>query len=237
MRKFFYTSIFFNVIFIILLCMISFMYDLHKKLYCRIFGLNYEEKMERVHYNQLVNVFNKMPEREGVHKIIFLGDSITEFMYFDEFLNIPDVQIMKQGIAGDTTAGILERLDPVINAHAEKIFILAGVNDIWTKLDLNQSKKNYRAIIKKLCENSPESKIYIQSILPVSESLKFTEGAIEDFNKELKKIAADFKCEYLDIYPLFTLCGKANENLLVDGIHMNGDGMEIWGNFLRKYVK
>ena len=189
------------------------------------------------HYNALVDVFNKIPARGGDKVITFLGDSITEFMYFDELLNIEGVKIKNRGIAGDTTAGILNRLDEITRTHAEKIFVLAGVNDIWNNLDLNQSKRNYREIIKTLSEKSPESKIFVQSILPVSDSLNFPKGAIEDFNDEIKKIAADFNCTYLNIYPLFKNGDVVNEKFFIDGIHMSGDGMKIWADFLRDYVK
>ncbi len=235
MRKFFYASVILNLLLIIFIGFVAVKYNCPSKPEKRVTG----KLPVNAHYNALVNVFNNIPESKGGNVIIFLGDSITEFMYFDELLNLDGVKIKNRGIAGDTTEGILNRLDEITKAHAEKIFVLAGVNDIWNGADLNQSKKNYREIIKTLSQNSPESKIFIQSIVPVSESLNFPKDAIEDFNEELQRIAADFNCTYLNIYPLFlNQNGDAvDEKLFIDGIHMSGEGMKIWAEFLKDYVK
>ena len=47
-----------------------------------------------------------------------------------------------------------------------KIFILIGINDIANNTDSEVILKNYETIVSKIQENSPNTKIYIQSILP-----------------------------------------------------------------------
>ena len=62
------------------------------------------------YYTKKVKGFNAMPRETG--RIVFLGDSITDFVNFDEVM--PSYHIINRGIAGDTTSGVLRRLGEVI---------------------------------------------------------------------------------------------------------------------------
>ncbi|MBQ3447361.1 MAG: hypothetical protein IJG37_06945, partial [Synergistaceae bacterium] len=83
------------------------------------------------YYEKKLGEFRAMTRRTG--GIVFLGDSITDFLDFDEFL--PSHHVINRGIAGDTTHGVLYRLGEVISLRPRKLFILIGTNDIPHKLD------------------------------------------------------------------------------------------------------
>src|SRR3712207_850541 len=53
-------------------------------------------------------------------EILFLGDSISDYCEWSEFF--PNKRIKNRGIAGDTTDGILNRIDEVIQSKPEKLF-------------------------------------------------------------------------------------------------------------------
>src|SRR5207244_10058498 len=60
----------------------------------------------------------------GDADVVMLGDSITEGMDWRELF--PDVRILNRGIAGDTSAGVLNRLDEVIARHPKMVFLMIG---------------------------------------------------------------------------------------------------------------
>ena len=61
--------------------------------------------------------------------IIFLGDSLTEWFELGKYF--PGLAIINEGIAGDTTYGVLQRLEAIIKKPAKKIFLMIGINDIF----------------------------------------------------------------------------------------------------------
>ena len=64
-------------------------------------------------------------------KIVFLGNSITEFWpQYTNFFSINELYINK-GISGQTTPQMLIRFRPdVVNLNPKAVVILAGINDI-----------------------------------------------------------------------------------------------------------
>ena len=65
--------------------------------------------------------------------ILFIGDSLTE--WFNLKMYFPEASIINEGIAGDTTYGLLERLEAILDVTADKIFLLIGINDVWRRLN------------------------------------------------------------------------------------------------------
>jgi lysophospholipase L1-like esterase len=76
-------------------------------------------------------------------------------------------KIKNRGIGGDETDGVLLRLEEIIKSLPEKIFIMIWINDL-SHLGIDQVVTNYKKIIEKIKSQSPNTKIYIQSILPVN---------------------------------------------------------------------
>ena len=79
------------------------------------------------------------------YKTIMLGDSITDEAQWDELLNSDTIQ--NRGISGDTTDGVIDRLNP-IGKNIEKVFIMIGVNDIMRGKSVDEIYLNYLKIIQ-----------------------------------------------------------------------------------------
>ena len=79
------------------------------------------------------------------YKTIMLGDSITDEAQWDELLNSDTIQ--NRGISGDTTDGVIDRLNP-IGKNIEKVFIMIGVNDIMRGKPVDEVYLNYLKIIQ-----------------------------------------------------------------------------------------
>lgn len=191
------------------------------------------------YYPQRVAVFEKEPVATG--RIIFLGNSITQLGDWKKLLN--DSTAINRGIGGDITFGVLKRLDDVIQRQPSKLFLLIGINDIGKDIPDAVIADNIRKIIMRLQTESPSTKIYVQSILPVNPEVPNfpqhydKQEHILSTNKLIKKVAEDTHCTYVNIHDLFAdKQGKLEAKYTLDGLHLTpaGGGYEKWVAFLRE---
>src|SRR5277367_1198658 len=111
--------------------------------------------------------FAKEPIVTG--RIIFLGNSITEMGNWKKVLN--DTTVINRGIGGDITFGVLKRLKDITDRKPSKLFILLGINDIGKDIPDVVIADNYLKIVREVHSKCPETKIYVQSILPLNPTL------------------------------------------------------------------
>ena len=74
------------------------------------------------------------------------GDSLTEGIDWRELF--PDVKILNRGIGGDTSAGVLNRLDEVIGRHPKIVVLMIGANDLRMGVPVPQVAANIRSARK-----------------------------------------------------------------------------------------
>ena len=164
--------------------------------------------------------------------IVFLGDSITDWVNFEDFFPF---KITNRGIAGDTTTGVLARLDEIISLKPSKLFILIGTNDISYGSSPEKIAGNIRKIISRVQENSQGTKIYVQSLFPRSD--RDFSGIITAINHELENISQELKCVYINLYPLLLSSeGLLDRKFTFDGLHLNGPAVSEWMKFVAPYV-
>ncbi|MGL5317175.1 MAG: GDSL-type esterase/lipase family protein [Bacteroidales bacterium] len=174
--------------------------------------------------------------------IVFVGNSITDGGEWFEFFNNPRVK--NRGISGDRTVGILDRLDHIVKGTPKKIFLMIGINDLSHGTPVDTIAGNIALIVDQIREKSPKTKVYLQSVLPVSDEKKMfgshTAKAkdIEPLNALLKTIAEERKITYIDLYSRFINpeTGKMNLKYSNDGLHLLGAGYTFWAEIVKPYV-
>lgn len=178
--------------------------------------------------------FAHLPSWNTHPGIIFLGDSITEMGEWSELFGKTDLK--NRGIAGDTTTGILKRLPAIAELKPSKIFMMIGINDLYVERRTSAAIiNNYRQILEYLSEQTPETKVYIQSILPVEN--KHFLPQIQVINQHLSKLARDFNYEYLELYSHFiNQQNELDSQYSDDGIHVNGKGYLLWKKLISESV-
>ena len=182
------------------------------------------------YYKMKASMFEAMTRTEG--NIVFLGDSITDWVNFEDFFPF---KITNRGIAGDTTIGVLARLDEIISLKPSKLFILIGTNDISYGSSPEKIAGNIRKIISRVQENSQGTKIYVQSLFPRSD-MDFS-VVITAINHELENISRELGCEYINLYPLLLSSeGLLDRKFTFDGLHLNGPAVSEWMKFVAPYV-
>lgn len=187
------------------------------------------------HFDQRMELFASLPISNKA--IVFLGNSITERGVWNEL--IQGKTISNRGIGGDNTFGVLSRLDDVVKTKPEKIFLMIGVNDLAGRgWPIDVVLKNYTRIVDKILKESPKTKLYIQSVLPIDEDtiprFKGKSIVIRMFNEELKALATSKKVTYVNLHDQFKdEKGKIKAEFTNDGIHLTPLAYTVWVKYLK----
>jgi len=190
-------------------------------------------------YSLRLGLFKSYPN--SPKDIIFLGNSITQGVDWAELLQNPNCK--NRGISGDITYGVLERLSEVTEGKPAKVFVLIGINDIEHNIPDTLIVNNYRRIIRQIKAESPKTKIYFHTLLPVNnEFTQFKKHYNKDehiafVNTELKKIAEEEKITLIDLHPHFLdASNKLDKRYTQDGLHLNAAGYQVWAGILKQYL-
>lgn len=188
-------------------------------------------------YELKVELFKTFPNKKT--DIIFLGNSITAGTDWMELLGRTDVR--NRGISGDITFGVLERLQEVTEGKPAKVFILIGINDISRNIPDSLIVGNYQKIIQRIKKESPSTKIYFHTLMPVNnEFTQFKNHYNKDehilyVNEQLKKMGAREKITVIDLYPHFLNADKKlDKKYTIDGLHLTAAGYKVWATILQK---
>jgi lysophospholipase L1-like esterase len=159
---------------------------------------------------------------------VFLGDSITDHGELQTYF--PGEVVLNRGIVEDDTKGVLNRIDEVVKRNPQEVYILIGINDIGGNVDIEEYRKNMEKIIQSFDHSS--TKVIVQSILPVNNQEfenKISNETVHQFNEVLHQLAKDNDIQYVDLNRHFeNTDGQLKEEYTVDGIHLTGDGYDVW---------
>ena len=190
------------------------------------------ERLISQHHGQKKDFFINHPIQNG--DIVFVGDSLTDGCRWDEVF--PDFQIKNRGINGDLTTGVLIRLPELLDAHPKAIFLQIGTNDLpWYEYrNDEQIIHTYEQIIRTCQELSPETRLYLESILPREKSYA---KRIQSLNKQIADLAEKYQCTYIHLFPHFAdQSSRLRKELTNDSLHLLGDGYQIWKAQLQPFL-
>lgn len=199
---------------------------------------NFRERIIRVIFAENKKMYHsRVIKRDDV---VFLGDSLTE--WFDLESYFPGQLPVNRGISGDTTGGILYRIEEIVNARPAKVFFLAGVNDIFQGAGEFDICHNIETIILKFKSETPETLFYVQSLLPVNQSVLLAgdniNTVIYSINIRLKQICRETSAVFIDLHSEFlNKTGEMDARYTYDGVHLGQDGYRLWAELLKQYYK
>ena len=198
-----------------------------------------DDSLFSTYYHQRVSHFNSLPSKKG--QIVFLGNSLTDGAEWSELFN--DTRIINRGISGDVSTGIMHRVDEIVNRKPEKIFLLIGTNDLSREVTVDSLLKNMLWLADYIRQESPSTKLFIQSVLPVNDVYgKFQKHTgnkekIILLNKKLSESASRHRFQFLELAAHFAdAAGRLNRSLSNDGLHLNGDGYSLWKHLVYPFV-
>jgi lysophospholipase L1-like esterase len=169
--------------------------------------------------------------------IVMIGDSLTDGAEWREMF--PGVAVVNRGIDGDTTAGVLRRMESIISTRARKAFIMIGINDFKEGRTVDAVFEDYRAIVSALGNSG--MKVFVQSTLTCNGAkaewigCAAIQGRIRDLNRRLAALPPA-SVVFVDINAGLTGAGELKPELTYDGVHLNGDGYRVWRDEISKFV-
>ncbi len=202
---------------------------------CLFAQSTYDSSFHFYYYDQKLSMFEIMPDQKG--EVVWMGDSITDGGEWSELF--PRVKTLNRGISSDNTYGILFRLKEITRRMPKKIFLLIGINDIARNIPDSVITGNYRKIISEIQQQTPQTRLYIQSILPTNNT--FSEfknhqnktAHIIAINTTLQKLCKEKNIVYVDLYNHFVdESGKLASQFTNDGLHLTGEGYKKWKKVL-----
>lgn len=191
------------------------------------------------YYQQRVSHFKLLPAKQS--DIVFIGNSITDGAEWSELFT--DNAVKNRGISGDISAGVLHRIGDIGKQKPKKVFLLIGINDLAKGIGTDSIVKNILLAAHWIKQESPSTKLFIQSILPVSDRFKKFEGhtnktdSILKVNSKLSSLASGNDYAFINLYPFFiNQQNKLNEKYTNDGLHLLGEGYLLWKHIVFPYV-
>ncbi|MFV0592136.1 MAG: GDSL-type esterase/lipase family protein [Draconibacterium sp.] len=199
--------------------------------------LPYDTTYTFAHYKVRRAFYEGLPNNKN--EIVFLGNSITENGDWNELFK--NKHIVNRGIGGDVCFGLLNRIDEVLDAKPKSIFLMIGINDIGRSVPVDVIAEKIKEIIETIQLKSPQTKLYLQSVLPINEKviwydyMKNKSDKIAQLNTKLKPIAKEKDIPYIDLYTRFAdKNGQLLPEYTADGIHLSAAGYLKWRQVFQK---
>jgi lysophospholipase L1-like esterase len=170
------------------------------------------------------------------HALVFLGDSITQGWGDGLGAAFSGIKVANRGISGDTTRGILLRLEgDVLALDPAALVLLIGTNDLEDGATPDVIAGNLKLIVAALERHDPRMPIVLCQVFPSSATKKRPANQIQATNAlYLAAVKNDPQVTYLETWPLFAgPDGDAIAGEFPDLLHPNDTGYAKWAAALR----
>lgn len=168
--------------------------------------------------------------------LVFLGDSITQGWGANIGGAFGEVKVANRGISGDTTRGVLIRLDEdVLSLNPSGVVILIGTNDLEERAEPATIAGNLKLIIAALKKHNRKMPIVLCEVMPSSASKRRPADKIKEINKLYKAaVKGDAQITVVDTWTLFANAqGDAKKPEFPDLLHPNKLGYAKWAAALK----
>ncbi|HEV3165838.1 MAG TPA: platelet-activating factor acetylhydrolase IB subunit [Isosphaeraceae bacterium] len=174
--------------------------------------------------------------KEGNIDLLFLGDSITQGWggggkaVWERFYGPRNTANF--GIGGDRTQHMLWRLDhgEVDGIHPKAVVLMIGTNN----MDSNPPEEiaeGVTAIIKKLREKLPDTKILLLGVFPRDQNASARRERLGAVNERIARLDDGTMVKYLDIGKSFLSDdGTISKEIMPDFLHLSSRGYRIWAD-------
>lgn len=197
---------------------------------------------------------NPVPESETVENsyfddAVFIGDSRTEGLILHTGLSNA-IAYTHKGLMVDTvfTRPVIYKnnqkmsvMDALRQTDFRKVYIMLGINETgWPYSSIFIEK--YGRIIDEIQSINPKAIIYVQEILPVTNSVSQTHSYVKNetiraFNALIRQMAEEKQIYYIDTgAAVADADGILPEDAAVDGIHLKPPYCEQWLQYLKTHT-
>jgi beta-glucosidase len=169
-------------------------------------------------------------------QVIFIGDSITQGwegagkeVWAKYYAPRNAVNL---GIGGDRTQHVLWRLDNgnLAGLKPKAAVVMIGTNNSNAEDNtIEQIADGVTAIVAKLREKLPDTKVLLVAIFPRSENPGLQRGKLLQINQILQRLGDNQRVFYVDFgYKFIGADGLIPRNLMPDYLHLSPEAYAIW---------
>ncbi len=167
--------------------------------------------------------------------VVFLGDSITQG-WNSLAHDFPNMKVANRGIGGDTTRGVLYRLDADVLALKPKaIVLLIGTNDLGNGANPDDVADNIEAILMAIKNYDPNLPVIVCKVMPRGNPSQHFAEKIEHLNALVKNFVRTqpnfYVCDTWSIYADEN--GDCPKDEFPDLLHPNAMGYVKWESALK----
>ena len=195
------------------------------------------------YYNRKCEAF-KLENANFAHgQTVFIGDSVTDGCALDVFYPDLSTAVYNRGIGGDSTAGVLKRLEfSLFDIKPSRIVLMIGINDINGMVSNSKILENYGKILSEIRTALPEAEVYCVSIMPVNKDLESytninaekTNSRVLEINPEIEALVVSCGYHFINLHADFCDAdGFLKKELSPDGIHLNHDGYTVYSAIIK----
>ena len=186
----------------------------------------------------------KVLETNG-ESIVFIGNSITDMHCWPEAFVTSEgnyLPIVNRGNSGTYSTEQSNNLESYINGKPKKVFMMIGTNDIATSGGLNFSGEQVlqyvKSIVERIHARSPQTKIYLYSILKNNTSNR-VEATWLHTNEIVKNYVEAKNVEWLTYIDLYDkLAGVAQGGVWsYDNLHLTAAAYKVWCETICQYLQ
>lgn len=179
--------------------------------------------------------------QERFDESVFLGDSLTEGLGIYGYVKTANV-VAERGLNIENAT---KKIKKIIKKKPSYVFIMLGINDLNNSVySMDDIEDNYCKLLEKLHEKLPETKIYVQSLLPVTakfekENKALSNKRIGKLNNRLKKISESYDyTAYVDVHARYVnKKGCLPAKISSDGYHLTIEAYQKWMDYVKNEVK
>ena len=175
------------------------------------------------------------PVRGG---IVFTGSSsIRLWTTLKE--DFPGLPVVNRGFGGSMLPEVTAFLERTVTPHRPALVVVyCGANDIDAGRSADQVLADFQALVAKLHDILPITRIDFISIAP--NPARWSEvDTVRAANRKIEEyIATDSRLAFINVFPLMLgPDGHPKPDIYVaDGLHMNAAGYAIWREAVRPYL-
>jgi lysophospholipase L1-like esterase len=152
----------------------------------------------------------------------------------------PGMKVANRGISGDTTRGVLIRLEQdVLTVKPAGIVLLIGTNDLEEQASPEIIAGNLGLILETIRASAPNVPIILCDVFPSSSEMQRPSQQIRQINQRYQQLASQFpQVTRIDTFTLFDDGnGDAREEEFPDLLHPNDSGYAKWADALRPVLQ
>ena len=187
---------------------------------------------------------NTPPPAAGERRVVFMGDSITDFWGRRAGAFFPGKPYINRGISGQVTPQMLLRFhQDVIALKPKAVVILAGTNDIGGNIGpmTLEAIENYLMSMADMARAN-DIRIVLSSLPPVcdyfaAQTARRPPEKILALNRWIKDYTAKNRFVYLDYFSaMVDDKGMFRKELTNDGLHPNAAGYDVMAPLAEKAI-